>query len=99
VAKLVLDINVKFDRIEYNPRGLYQHRFAAKVKVIEWQDLTQVMAGGQGKNRVLRFVSKQGRKITVKLAMMGAYEFSVFAAKQLEGKNFEAIKIAQARNQ
>ena len=97
-GKIALDIKVKFNRIEYNPRGLYQHRLFGGAKAIEWQDLKQVLNSGQtGQNRALKFVSKQNRKIIVPMKMMGAYEFTVWLAETKEGKNFEAVKIMQAR--
>jgi hypothetical protein len=89
--------SISFNRIEYNPRAVYQYKMFNKAKEIKWEDIKDVATGGQGKHRYFMFLSKQNRKIKVKLNMEGGYAFQQYCKEKLTGKQFENIVIAQAR--
>lgn len=97
LAVLVARVKTTYCRIEYNRNGLYKVGMFNTSKEIAWKDLKDVKARGIGKNRVFTFIAKKGTKIKVPFTMVGSYEFMVFCEKQLEGKNFEAIRIGKAR--
>lgn len=96
IIKIALNIKVKFNRVEYNNAEIYKFSFLRKTKVIRWEDVKNVEAKGFGSSRKI-VISAKKERITVPLNMSGYYDFTVFAEKKLDGKNFEAIKIAQAR--
>lgn len=85
-----------FDRVEYNLKELHRYGFLRRSKIIQWDEITRVGTKGLGNRRVLIFETKKD-KIRVSLNREGGYEFIVFCEKQLDGKNFEAIKIAKGR--
>lgn len=95
-AILVTKIMTKFSRIEYNRKGLYKFSFGAKQKFIEWKEVKNVKSTGVGRDRKFIFESKK-EKIVVPFKMVGAYEFTVFCEEQLDGEQFEAIKMGKAR--
>ena len=96
VLKLLLSIRVKFNRVEYNNAEIYKFSFMNKTKVMRWEDVKSVEARGFGATRKIVLHSKK-TTIKVPLNISGYYDFTVFASKKLDGKNFEAIKVASAR--
>jgi len=97
LAKLFVSIKVRFNRVEYNNAEIYKFSFLSKTKVMRWEDIDKVEAKGFGSTRKIVFTNKKHLQISVPLNMSGYYDFTVFAEKKLDGKNFEAIKIAKAR--
>ncbi len=97
IWKILLNIRVRFCRFEYNNAEIYRFSFMAKTKVMRWEDIDKVEPKGFGSTRKILFISKDKTKISVPLDMTGYYDFTVFAEKKLDGKNFEAIKVAKAR--
>ena len=101
VLVLILKTYYKFDeyydRVEYNLKELHRYGFMRQPVIIKWEDVTRVGTKGLGNKRKLIFETKKRRRITLSLNREGGYEFIVFCEKQLEGKNFEAIKIAKGR--
>lgn len=96
-VKIVVNIKVRFCRVEYNNAEIYKFSFLSKTKVMRWEDITKVEAHGFGANRSIKLIAKKGKEISVPLKMTGYYDFTVFAEGKLDGKNFEAVKIAKAR--
>lgn len=96
VVKLFVNVKVKFNRVEYNNAEVYKFSFLHKTKVMRWEDVTDVEAKGFGATRKIILHSKK-TSIKIPLNMSGYYDFTVFASKKLDGKNFEAIKIASSR--
>ncbi len=96
IFRIALNIKVKFNRVEYNNAEIYKFSFLNKTKIIRWEDIKTVEAKGYGSSRKI-VISAKKETITIPLNMSGYYDFTVFAEKKLEGKNFEAIKIAKAR--
>ena len=96
VVKLCVNIRVKFNRVEYKNAEIYKFGFLQKTKVMRWEDVKDVEAKGFGATRKIVLHSKK-TTIKIPLSMSGYYDFTVFASKILDGKNFEAIKVAAAR--
>ncbi len=96
VVKICINIRVKFNRVEYNNAEIYEFSFLRKTRVMLWEDINEVEAKGFGATRKI-FLHSKKTTIKIPLNMSGYYDFTVFASKKLDGKNFEAIKIAAAR--